>query len=454
MHAVVTPEEMRAIDANAETAVEVLIERAGWAVARRARALLGGTYGKRVTVLAGRGNNGADGLVAAGVLQRWGVRVNTVRVDRANPAPARLGGCDLVIDAAFGTGFSGTFVAPEVDGIPVLAVDIPSGIDGLTGRVPNGSRSFVCTHTVTFAAYKTGLLFADAPDLCGTIEVVDIGLPTPSAVHVLDEAAVRTRLPVKHRSAHKWNAAVLVVGGSSGMMGAPSLAARAAMRSGAGMVRLGIPGEDHPSAGPFGVEVVGVALPASAWGPVAIEASRKCSALVVGPGLGRTADASGGVRALLEGARSVPAVVDADALAVFPDLVVRDRTPVAGVVLTPHDGEYQKITGRPVGEDRIGAARKLANATNAVVLLKGATTVVADPDGRVELVNRGDARLATAGSGDVLSGIIGALMACGLMPFEAASTGAFVHGAVASLGKPRGFVATDILDRLPEWLSR
>lgn len=453
MHAVVTPEEMRAIDSAAETDMGVLIARAGWAVARTARQMLGGSYGRRVTVLAGRGHNGADGLVAARNLQAWGVRTAIIRVDRATPAPDHIADCDLVIDAAFGTGFSGTFVAPRVGSIPVLAVDIPSGVDGLTGLVQRGSQPFICARTITFAALKPGLLFADGPGYCGVLEVADIGLETPSPVHVLDEATVRLRLPARGRAAHKWSAAVLVIGGSEGMSGAPTLTARAAMRTGAGMVRLGVPGEKHPSAGPFGAEVVGALLPAAEWEDAAVKASQKCGAVVVGPGLGRSGDATQGVRALLARTETLPTVVDADGLAVFPKYRIGNRSAAAGVVLTPHDGEYKTMTGQPAGDDRISAARRLAQITNAVVLLKGPVTVVADQHNRVELVMNGDSRLATAGSGDVLSGIIGALMAQGLPAFEAASTGAFVHGAASSLGTARGFIASDIIDHLPEWLS-
>lgn len=157
MHAIVTPDEMRAVDAAASTVgVSVLIERAGWAVARSAMALLGGTYGRRVTVLAGPGNNGADGIVAARILRVRGVRVHVIRIDRSSPPPVSIPGCDLVIDAVFGTGFRGDFVAPHVGSIPVLAVDIASGVDGLTGLVGRESRPFICTHTVTFAALKPG----------------------------------------------------------------------------------------------------------------------------------------------------------------------------------------------------------------------------------------------------------------------------------------------------------
>jgi ADP-dependent NAD(P)H-hydrate dehydratase / NAD(P)H-hydrate epimerase len=451
--AVVTPAEMQAIDAAAADDVEVLIRRAGWAVARSARRLLGGTYGKRVTIVAGPGNNGADGLAAGEVLRRWGVRTDVIRVSRDAPPPATLPACDLVVDAAYGTGFRGEFVAPDPGEVPVLAVDIPSGVDGLTGTVSTGSRPFVCVHTCTFAAFKPGLLFGEGPTFTGSIEVADIGLPTPSMVHLLDEPTARTRLPHRSRAAHKWHSALHVVGGSNGMNGAPSLASRAAMRAGAGMVRLSIPGEAHPTAGPNGTEVVGVAIPDAPWADEAIAAGEKCRALVIGPGLGRSAAAMSSVRELVLRVDAMPILIDADALAAMAGLPLADRPTTAGVVLTPHDGEYRLLTGRAVGDDRLASTRDLAREMNAVVLLKGPTTVVADPNGRVELVTSGDSRLATAGSGDVLSGIIGALLAHGLPAFEAASTGAFIHGAAASLAPAEAMVAGDIIGLLREWLG-
>lgn len=454
MHAVVTPAEMNAIDAAADTRVDVLIERAGWAVARSARALLGGTYGRRVMVVAGPGNNGADGMVAARILSGWGVKTRVVRVDRNTPPPNTFEACDLVIDAAYGTGFRGVFVAPDCGLVPVLAVDIPSGVDGLTGSVSETSRPFICTHTCTFAALKPGLLFGAGPSYAGTVEVADIGLRTPSEVHLLDIEEVKGRVPQRARSAHKWSAAMLVVGGSIGMTGAPSLTARAAMRAGAGMVRLLIPGDPHPGAGPFGSEIVGVAISESKWEHAALVALQKCGALVVGPGLGREPATLASAAALIESTNTVPMVIDADALVAVAGRRFGERAGHAGVVLTPHDGEFRSLTGSSVTNDRIESCRTLARSANAVVLLKGPTTVIADPNGRVELVANGDSRLATAGSGDVLSGIIGALMSQGLPAFEAASTGAFVHGGAASLGNRLGFVASDIIENLPAWLDR
>ncbi len=440
---VLTPEEMTAVDAAAPEPLDMLVERAAAAVAREAERMLGGTYGRRVVVVAGKGNNGADGRAAADRLRRRGARV--VVVDAAS-SPADLPPCDLVIDAAYGTGFHGSYVAPRSPaGVRVLAVDIPSGVDGLTGEAEDGAvRADV---TVTFAALKPGLLLAAGPDHSGRVEVADIGLDVDGArMHLLEDADVAARLPRRPRESHKWQAAVFVAAGSPGLTGAALLAGRAAMRAGAGSVRLGVPGADLallPLA-----EMVGVPLPAEGWAAAALEAAERCRSLVVGPGLGRDSRTVGEVRRLLGGA-SHPAVVDADGLAAVDGLVPGE----APRVLTPHEGEYRRLCGSAPGADRVGAVRALAERTGAVALLKGPTTVVAAPGGEVRFVTSGGPRLATAGSGDVLSGVIGAFLACGLDGLDAASLGAHAHGAAAALGPERGLVAGDIVELLPRWLS-
>lgn len=542
---VLTPDQVRDLDAAAAEPTEVLIERAGHAVARVALDVLGGAYGRRVTVLAGPGNNGRDGLAAARRLEARGVRVRIVPVSRQQPAPDTLAACDLVIDAAFGTGFTGVFVAPRVAaGQAVLAVDVPSGLDAASGLVDPASRVLPATVTVTFAALRPGHLLGLGPSLCGPVELADIGLDASGAeVSVLDAADVRARLPRRLRDAHKWSAALGIVAGSPGMAGAPMLAAEAALRAGAGMVRLGTPGGLAD-----GTEAVAVALPSQGWAVDALTMLARCDAFVVGPGLGASAAVAKEVRALL-GRCGLPCVVDGDALGVLgaaagpvtgtgprataaagpsadPHQLARDEArallkaaatgaPVRGsgrggaeptllpgqravlqatarrlgadpravaatgrpertgridvdaavrtlagrdagrTVLTPHDGEYERIAGIRPGPDRIGAARALAEGTGTIVLLKGPTTVVAAPDGRVHLVTAGDERLATAGSGDVLSGVIGALLAQGLGVFDAAACGAFVHGASAVAGGRRtGLIASDLPALVADWLSQ
>lgn len=445
---VVTPDEMGAIDAAAPEPVEVLIDRAGAAVAQAAVELLGGTYGRRVVVLAGKGNNGNDGQAAAERLRRRGVRVEVVRADLA---PDRLPAADLVIDAAYGTGFRGTFEAPEVGTTPVLAVDIPSGVDGLTG-VASG-RVWPATRTVTFAALKPGLVFNDGLALAGDVHTADIGLDVSSAsVHQVEATDVAGWLRRPPIDAHKWQRAVWCIAGSPGMTGAAHLAARAAQRCGAGYVRLSSPGVVDDPLRP--TEAVGHALPPEVWTPEVGHDAHRFGAFVIGPGLGRTEEVATGVRALLR-ELAQPVVLDGDGLSTLGSRAIHFLTSRRDpLILTPHDGEFERLADHPPGPDRIASARSLAAETGAVVLLKGHTTVVAEPGGAVLLAAAGDSRLATAGTGDVLSGVIGALCASGIDPFHAAAAGAFIHGVAGTLGWRRGLVAGDLVDLLPEALER
>ena len=304
---IVTPVEMAAIDAAAPEPVEVLIGRAGAAVARAAIEMLGGTYGRRVVVLAGKGNNGNDGRDAARRLRRRGVRV--IEVD-AHGAPSMLPSADLVIDAAFGTGFRGDWSAPETSA-PVLAVDIPSGVDGLTGS--ESERVLRAERTVTFAALKPGLLLPPGSELAGEIEVADIGLDTSTATaSLLTDDDVAAIVPDRLAEAHKWKAAVWVAAGSPGMTGAAHLAARGAQRAGAGYVRLGTPGVDHDAHAP--TEVVGHALPQRGWGRDVLGDLARFRSLVVGPGLGRDPNTLYEVVDVIASA-PIPLVIDGDALA-------------------------------------------------------------------------------------------------------------------------------------------
>jgi NAD(P)H-hydrate epimerase len=441
---VLTPEEMKAVDRAAPEPVEVLVERAGAAVARAALSMLGGAYGRRVVVVAGKGNNGADGRVAADLLRRRGVRVAVIDVA---DQPERLPQSDLVIDAAFGTGFRGDYGAPDPGGAPVLAVDIPSGVDGLTGEV--GERAVRATATVTLGALKPGLVLGAGAEHAGRVSVADIGLDVSrSTIGLVEAADVGRWMPDRPRESHKWKAAMWLVAGSPGMTGAADMAARAAMRAGAGTVRLGIPGRPP---GPRFPEVIGRPLPAEGWDGEVTSDLDRMKAVVIGPGLGRSDATAAAVRRLLAVAR-VPVVVDADALFALGSLddpVRFLRARPGPTVLTPHDGEFSRLVGCPPGPRRISAVRHLAFTTGATVLLKGSTTIVADPTGEVVLTDAGDARLATAGSGDVLAGVVGALLAQGLGPLHAAAAGAFVHGTAAGLGWRRGLVAGDLLDLLP-----
>ncbi|UDY38020.1 NAD(P)H-hydrate dehydratase [Dermatobacter hominis] len=450
---VLTPSQMAAVDAAATVDEDVLIGRAAAAVARTAIDLMGGAYGRRVIVVAGPGNNGADGRVAAGILRRRGVRV--VVHDLAD-APAVLGPADLVVDAAFGTGFRGTYSFPDPDGAPVLAVDVPSGVSGLTGLASGEPAHAVAT--VTFAALKPGLLLHDGPAHAGEVVLADIGLDVedaevvgPRRVHLVTDADVLAWVPDRTDDDHKWRHAVRVVAGSPGMSGAALLCATAALRAGAGYVRLTVPGDDRPDAP---VEAVVEPLAEDDWAEGVGTDADRFGCLAIGPGLGRADATAGQVRVAL---RTIdrPVVVDGDGLWVIGDSTVDALHARPGpTVLTPHDGEFERLTGGPPGDDRIDAARGLAGDTGAVVLLKGPTTVVADPGGDVLLVRSGDARLATAGTGDVLTGTIAALVAAGASPFHAAAAGAHLHGRAALLGPDRGLVAGDVAEALPAaWAS-
>jgi hydroxyethylthiazole kinase-like uncharacterized protein yjeF len=445
----VTVAEMRKADAAAPVGVDVLVRRAGRAVANEARTMLGGSYGRRVVVVAGKGNNGADGRAAALALERWGAKVTVL------DAPATsLPSADLVIDAAYGTGFRGTYRAPAVPaGVPVLAVDIPSGVDGDTGEACG--EPLRADVTVTFAALKTGLVQGDGALLSGQVVVADIGLDVSgAAMWVIEDADVTRLLTPRSRDAHKWRSAVAVVAGSPGMTGAAGLCARAAYRAGAGMVRLGIPGGD-PSDLPVS-EAVGSSLPLRGWSSDALRMAERCRTLVVGPGLGRADATVADVRDVVARATATT-VVDADGLYALGTgdeigAVVR-ADPGWATVLTPHEGEFARLAGAPPGEDRIAAAASLARRCGAIVLLKGPTTVVSEPDGEVLLATAGSPRLATAGTGDVLSGAIGAFVARGVEPHLAAALAAHVHGRAADLGPAEGLVAGDLPDLLGRWLS-
>ncbi len=450
-----TPEQMRAADAAALAGVadeHTFIRRAGHAVARVARRMMNGAYGRRVLLVAGPGNNGNDGRVAASWLREWGARVDELAAGEAGDVIVTPGSHDLVIDAAFGIGFRGEWSAPIVVDVPVLAVDIPSGLDALTGEVR--SRVMPADRTVTFAAVKTGMVLGDGPAVCGEIDVVDVGIDAVDSidVHIVESRDVATWLPPRVRDAHKWDHAVRVVAGSAGMGGAASLVSAAAMRAGAGIVHLSW--RQGESLSPP-TEVVGRPLPATDWAGFLATDQSRFAALVIGPGLGRGDDVEAEVRMVLESV-TLPTVVDGDGLIASIDRVggyscLSGRS--APTVLTPHDGEFAALGGDAGSPDRIAATRALARATGSVVLRKGPTTIISDADGSVYLVVSGDERLATAGSGDVLAGIIGAFLARGLAPHEAAAAGAHVHGSAGASCAVEGTIARDIVAALSDVLS-
>ncbi len=462
MRAVINPRNMRVIDAEAMTAgipLELLVQRAGAAVARAARRMMGGVYGRTVVLVVGKGNNGADGRVAGRILADQGVRVRVLEADRM---PLRLPLCDLIIDAAYGTGFRGDWNPPSSRGIPVLAVDIPSGLDGLTGRA--GPHVWKATRTVTFVAIKPGLLFGNGPALSGEIEVVDIGIGLGkhgADTHQVERSDVSAWLPARPVAAHKWNAAVFALAGSPNMMGAAHLVAMAAMRTGAGIVHLATPETANWSAAgdsSLPTEIVRKPLPVQGsavhgWAADVLDEVERFQAIVIGPGLGRDDAIATETRRVISQTQ-IPMVIDGDGLYCvgWGGEGARDiiRSRAAATIVTPHDGEYTMLLGDRPSPDRLASARRLAIDLNCVCLLKGPTTVVAEPSGEALVISNADQRLATAGSGDVLAGMIGALLARGVQPFHAAATAAWIHGASASLfPHGEGLIASDLLDLIP-----
>ncbi|MGZ6975175.1 MAG: NAD(P)H-hydrate dehydratase [Acidimicrobiia bacterium] len=474
MKPLVTPAEMAEADRRtieSGTPVEVLMDRAGRAVAWAVRDACGGTYGRRAVVVCGKGNNGGDGLVTARALATWGMRVDTLLledgIDRATLS-RMLARADVVVDAMFGTGFRGALdpdaarVAATTAEAPalVVAVDIPSGVDGLTGAIEG--IAVRADRTVTFAAEKPGLVFEPGRSHAGAVIVADIGIDVTSApAGVTEEADVAGWLPPRSPETHKWQVGgVMVVGGTTGMTGAPMFVSHAAMRAGAGIVWCGVPGAEAAAAS-SGTEVITLALPSTQEGALDARAAAtvlrdldRFRALVIGPGLGGNERTQDAVNQLVADA-PVPIVLDADGLnALRGDLSalrVRHTMLTSPAVLTPHDGEYTRLVGEAPGADRLRAARHLAIAADAVVLLKGPATVIAEPgpDGRVAVNPTGGPWLATAGTGDVLSGIIGAFLARGMGAFEAAAAGAWVHGRAADRAGHTGMIAGDLIAAIP-----
>lgn len=421
----------------------VLMRRAAFglsvAIARELVARTGGIAGRRVCAVVGSGDNGGDALWAATFLRRRGVSASAIvlnpeRVHGPSLAAfTKAGGrlvenvpeaTELVIDGVVGISGSGplrpaaaeVLAAVDAAGIPVVAVDLPSGLDVQTGA---GDGSHVhAALTVTFGGRKPVHALAD----CGRVELVDIGLDLPDGDLVgLEAADVAARWPVPGPTDDKYTQGVTgVLAGSATYPGAAVLCTGAAVAATSGMVRY---------AGSAAAEVI------SHWPEVVaaptMNAAGRVQAWVVGPGLGTDEAGAAALWFALE--TDVPVIVDADALTILAAHpgVVAGRT--APTVLTPHAGEFARLAGHPPGADRVDATRKLADAFGATVLLKGNVTVIAEPGGIVYVNPAGQSWAATAGSGDVLSGVIGALLASGLPPGEAAAMGAFVHARAAAL---------------------
>jgi ADP-dependent NAD(P)H-hydrate dehydratase / NAD(P)H-hydrate epimerase len=439
--------EMRTAEERYAGNVEDLMERAGNAAARvgleqYARA-------QRWTVVCGGGANGGDGRIAARELEHAG---KDVRIVDAKAGESDLGDPDVIVDALFGTGFAGeprpdaAALIERINACParVLAVDLPSGVDSSTGEV--AGAVVTADTTVTFHGRKVGLVVAPGRFHAGSVHVADIGLEALDTEHRLVGAGILRSVPRRGDGDNKYTAGhVLVVGGSPGLTGAPSLTAMAALRADAGYVTLAAPASTLPVFEQRLLEVVKRPLPDDLT-----ELAAKASALAIGPGLGRSDEMRSLVRRSLAEI-ALPAVVDADALF---ELEPGDWP--APRVLTPHEGELARLLGRDskdVAAHRIACVREAADRFRCVVLLKGADTLVAAPGRGLLVSSLGLPSLATAGTGDVLTGIVAAFLAKGMEP-QLAAVAAAAAQQRASVEAPQraGLVASDLIDALPRVL--
>lgn len=504
---VLTAEEMRDLDRRATEECGIpsilLMENAGRAVSDAATEMVGQAEGSFILVVAGPGNNGGDGFVAARHLDKRGacVRVfyfgdreaakgdaltNIVIAEKMGlniDCSSDLGElrrladhADLVIDALLGTGVKGEVRQPQADAIkamnesesPVLSVDIPSGVNADTGAV--GGCAVLADMTVTFAFPKVGLLTGAGISCTGDLIIADIGIPDTLTKDVglqrytclLDEWVAGLDLPARQPNAHKGTFGhCAIVAGSVGMTGAATLAVAGALRIGTGLVTLLVPESLNDIMEAKVTEAMTIPIPqgrSRAFGMASLdrvlEYVEKWDSSVIGPGFGRDEDT---VAFTLELFRRItkPAIVDADALyAVSTDVSVLKQCK-APLVITPHPGEMAALLGTSAAEvqsNRLETARAFANEHNVVVVLKGAGTVVAVPDGAAYINTTGTPGMATGGTGDVLSGMIGGLLAQGQSPREAACAAVYLHGRAGELAAEKlgeaAMIASDVADNI------
>jgi NAD(P)H-hydrate epimerase len=450
-----TAEETRRGEEAHEGSLEELVERAGRAVAE----LVLDQFPGRVAVVCGSGNNGGDGRVCARVLRER--KRDVVLVE----GEGRLGEPDVIVDALLGIGLHDAprdEVAEMIErinsaGVPVVSVDVPSGVNASSGEVPGAVVN--ATATVTFGSPKVGLVVGPGRFRAGRLHVAPIGLAPAEHEHALVTAQVLQEVPRKSRESTKYSAgSVLIVGGSPGLTGAPMLAALAAFRADAGYVMVGVPESTLPifETGlleavkrPLAEDASGRLLPRAA--DAIVEAAERADAVAIGPGLGRSDGTRDLVYLLLE-RLSQPVVLDADALFALEPF---ERDPPT--VMTPHAGELARLLGvstQEVEAHRLAAVREAAVRFRAAVLLKGADTLVAAPNEGVLVAAYGDPSLATAGTGDVLTGVIAAFLAKGMEARLAAAAGAVAHGIAARLVQPRvGLVARDLMPGIQRALA-
>jgi NAD(P)H-hydrate epimerase len=488
----------------------VLMENAGIGTVQAIMESYGELDGRTILIVAGQGNNGGDGLVIARhILQRGGlpfiflmadpkklkgaaaanlkivknlnIPIYTITSDARIPSLQNfLPECDLIIDAIFGIGLKRAVkdhLAQAIDlinqtPVPVVSIDIPSGLDSDTG-IPRG----ICinaTLTVTYGLAKPGHFTGLGPEMTGALVVVDISIPpvvieeADLQIEVLENHSVGCSLPVRSATSHKGTYGhLLVLAGSRGKTGAALLCARGALRSGAGLVTICTPGDLNQIYETALAEAMTLPLTSSGKGYAAdtdyAEISKALAskqAMVIGPGLGQE-KATGKLVSRLYREQKLPMIVDADALNLLASDPAQLTKPPGVRILTPHPGEMARLTGKTTKEiqvNRLEIARDFAAAHNVFVVLKGANTIIAEPDGRAAINATGNPSLAVGGSGDVLAGFIGSLLAQGQSPWEAISLGVYAHGLAADrLSKDNdiltGLLASELADELPLIIS-
>ena len=504
----VTAKEMKALDVQAQNDYAMpgilLMDNAAQAVAEAVHEALTALEGERVVIFCGGGNNGGDGLGAARWLQSYGVSVRAFIVGAALDAVqgdaalelamfTKAGGrvealsteddwvlaelaaskADVLVDALLGTGFHGELEGDVLRACEllnksekyILAVDIPTGVNADNGAVCE--QAVRADHTVTMALVKTGLLLYPGREYCGDIELADISMPVKlveeyqSDKYRLTDEIVRELLPLRKANAHKGDAGrVVICAGSPGYTGAAALASDAAVKAGAGLVSLYTPlsSRDVLAIKLTEVMVHGLLerMPGILGGGAASDVASSAEAadvLAIGPGLGTSESTQEAVRTILQKI-TTPVVIDADALTALAGHTEILAAMQAQKVLTPHPGEMARLTGLEIGEieaDRINVAKKYAEEWQAIVVLKGAPTVIGCPNGTVYVNSTGNSSLATGGSGDVLTGIIAGLAAQEISLQEAAICGVYLHGLAAELtGIDIGLAAGELAALLPQ----
>lgn len=504
----VTAKEMKALDVQAQTDYAMpgilLMDNAAQAVAEAVHEALTALEGERVVIFCGGGNNGGDGLGAARWLQSYGVSVRAFVVGAALDAVqgdaamelamfTKAGGrvealsteddwvlaelaaskADVLVDALLGTGFHGELEGDVLRACEllnksekyILAVDIPTGVNADNGAV--SENAVRADHTVTMALVKTGLLLYPGREYCGDIELADISMPVKlveeyqSDKYRLTDEIVRELLPLRKANAHKGDAGrVVICAGSPGYTGAAALASDAAVKAGAGLVSLYTPlsSRDVLAIKLTEVMVHGLLerMPGILGGGAASDVASSAEAadvLAIGPGLGTSESTQEAVRTILQKI-TTPVVIDADALTALAGHTEILAAMQAQKVLTPHPGEMARLTGLEIAEieaDRINIAKKYAEQWQAIVVLKGAPTVIGCPNGTVYVNSTGNSSLATGGSGDVLTGIIAGLAAQEISLQEAAICGVYLHGLAAELtGIDIGLAAGELAALLPQ----